>query len=108
LTIWSPDTCDCKIEYNRNTNWVKTFKKCRLHKRFDGQLLLDNVLEQNRRFNLAFGSIDLTEDQQKLIRTARDVNKLRIRVENLDNFDEHLPFEQPLTFFQNLRRVLRL
>jgi len=107
VTKWRPDTCDCEIEYNKNVNWISTIKKCRLHVRLNGQALLNAVTAQNRRFNLAF-SIAPTNPQLEIIYVAKSVNRLRIRTENLDNFDEHLPFEQPLTFFQNLRRVLRL
>jgi len=107
LTTWKPDTCDCKITYNNRINWVSTENKCRLHKSLNGQNLLDTVMAQNRRFNLAF-SINPTDNQLEIISISRQVNKLRIRTENLSNFDEHLPFEEPLTFFQNLRRLLRL
>ncbi len=107
MTTWSPDTCDCKIEYNKNIQWIRTIKVCRLHKNLKQQNLLGAVLAQNRRFNLSFGDI-LTENQEKLIILSKNVNKLRIRTEDLTNFDEELPFEQPLTFFQNLRKTLRL
>jgi len=107
LTIWVPSTCDCKLEYNDRVNWVKTWNKCRLHNSLDGQALLDTVMAQCRRFSYAFPNPQ-TDEQINLISNARGVNKMRIRTENLDNFDEHLPFEQPLSFFQNLRRLLRL
>jgi len=106
LTLWAADTCDCIIEYSKNLIWISTKKTCRLHKALRGQLLLDSVMAQNRRFNLAF-NLDPTNDQFEIIDVAKTVNRLRIRTENLDNFDEHLPFEQPLTFFQNLKRILR-
>jgi len=107
LTTWTCDTCDCVITYNNRINWVSTENKCRLHNSFNGQALLNEVMAQNRRFNTAF-SINPTDNQKEIISISRQVNKLRIRTENLNNFDEHLPFEQPLTFFQNLRRLLRL
>jgi len=107
-TTWTPTTCDCKLEFNRNTNWVSTIRKCKLHKRLDGQLLLEAVLAQNRRFNNAFSPNNPTLEQSGLIGLAQRVNRLRIRTENLDNFVELLPSQQPLSFFQNLRRLLRL
>jgi len=116
LTIWNPDTCDCRIEFNKRVNWIKTHNKCRLHKSLNGQNLLNEVLAQNRRFNTSIIIPDITDgiepspiirENLNRVKTARTVNKLRIRTENLDNFDEHLPIEQTLTFFQNLKRILR-
>lgn len=110
MTIWSPDTCDCVIEYNERINWIKSHKNCRLHSNLRNQTHLNTVLAQNRRFNLAFPNPQ-TENQIDLIKLSRRVNKLRIRVEptkNNPNFDEELPFEQSLTWFQNMRRVLRI
>jgi len=108
MTLWRPDTCDCIIEFNQNVQWIKTVKICRLHKTLRGQNLLDTVLAQNKRFNSAFGvGVIFTKPQEDLIINSKVVNKLRIRVENLDNFDEHLAFEKSLTFFQNLKRILR-
>jgi len=105
LTVWHPDSCDCILEYNRQINWISTIKKCRLHKRFDGQALLDNVLAQNRRFNLAIPNPTEVDFDETNI--SKEVNKLRIRKENLDNFHEHLPTHHDLTFFENLKRLLR-
>lgn len=110
MTIWSADTCDCRIEYNERINWIKSHNNCRLHSDLRNQTHLNTVLAQNRRFNLAFG-ISPTEDQDELIELSKRVNVLRIRAEptkNNPNFDEELPFEQSLSFFQNLRRVLRI
>jgi len=106
-TRWQSDTCDCIIDFNKNVQWLSTMKKCRLHKSLDRQTLLDSALSQSRRFNTALGQT-LTEEQIELIIVSKKVNKLRIRKENLTNFDEHLPFEKPLSFFQNLRRMLRI
>jgi len=110
--IWKPDTCDCIIEFNNRGNWIATKQNCKLHHSLRGQNLLNTVIGQNRRFNYAFGiGVEITENQSQIIGISRNVNKLRIRSEpTIDNpnFDEHLPFEQPLSFFQNLRRLLRL
>jgi len=106
MTVWKPDTCDCIIEYNDNINWVSTRKKCRLHKALNGQNLLNQVLAQNRRFNLALGDI---QDELDIEETnlSKEVNRLRILTErDLTNFDEELPTEETLTFFQNMKRIL--
>jgi len=110
LTIWQPDTCDCKIEFNRNVNWIKSYNNCRLHSNLRGQTHLDIVIAQNQRFNLALGIIQ-TDEQIELTVLSKRVNLLRIKTEptkNNPNFDEELPTEQTLTWFQNLRRVLRI
>jgi len=106
-TVFQPDTCDCVVSYNKNIQWVETIQTCRLHKNLRGQNLLDIITIQQHKFNFAFGS-QPTDAQLELMQVAKTVNKLRIRTENLTNFDEHLPFEKTLTFFQNLRRVLRI
>lgn len=106
MTIWSPDTCDCKIEYNSRINWVSTIQKCRLHKSLDGQNLLDSVLAQNRRFNLSHGS-EPTKEEFEDISTSKHINKERIRRENLDNFHEHVPEHHDLTFFERQKEILR-
>jgi len=108
--IWHPDTCDCIIEINHQWKWISTIQNCRLHSNQRAQGLLNNVMAQNRRFNYGFPDPQ-TDNQREIIQLSRTVNKLRIQNEptkNNPNFDEHLPFEKPLSFFQNLRRVLRL
>jgi len=110
MTVWTIDTCDCIIEFNKNVQWIKSINKCRHHIQ-NGQAHLNEVLAQNRRFNSAFG-IDPTENQMEIISTARELNKLRIRLEPRLNFDEHLPYEIPVepvnTWIVRLRRLLRL
>jgi len=107
LTIWSPDTCDCVLEYNKNIQWIRTINKCRLHNSLKNQNLLNAVLTQNRRFNLAHG-INPTQTEIDDLIVSKEVNKLRIRKENLDNFHEHIPEHHTPTFFENLRRRLRI
>jgi len=107
MTIWSPDTCDCVVEYNKKINWISTIRKCRLHQSLDRQDLLNAVLTQNRRFNLAHGINPTPTEIEDLI-LSKDINKQRIRKENLDNFHEHLPEHHTRSFFENLRRILRI
>jgi len=106
LTTWRPDSCDCIIEYNARINWIQTIQTCRLHRNLKGQLLLDTVLAQNQRFNLALGR-DLNDLQRDEIGISKEVNKRRIRAENLDNFHEHLAEHHDRTFFENLKDTLR-
>ena len=87
-TRWTVDSCDCIIDFNNNGNWVNSFKKCRHHNHLNGQAHLKTVQSQNRRFNSAFAD-PLTENQIELIIVAKQLNKLRIRVESKINFNEH-------------------
>jgi len=103
MTIWNPDTCDCKIEYNFKVRFVRTYKKCRLHDPLSAQSLLDAITAQNRRFNSSYPNPN--ERQQEVIARAKRVNVERIRTEDLTNFDEHLPHEP---FFSALRSLLGL
>ena len=48
MTIWSPETCACIIEYDDKANWCKTINKCDLHKEFSGKTLLEEVQKPNR------------------------------------------------------------
>jgi len=108
-TQWSSDTCDCIIQYNGRVQWIKSVKHCRLHKNLNGQNHLDTAMAMNKRFNFALG-IDYNadnQDYQDLI-ISKEINKRRIRTENLDNFHEHLPDHHTPTFLENLRNFLRL
>jgi len=102
-TIWSPDTCDCKIEFNPQYIWIKTHRKCRLHKSLDGQLLIDEIKLQNHRFQTE-SLIDIDLEEAAI---SRQVNKERIRKENLDNFHEHLPQDHELTFFCESKKDIK-
>jgi len=106
VTRWNPDTCDCIIEYNQNIMWTNTIQKCRLHRSLDGQNLLNSVIAQSQRFNLSHGR-NPTEIEIDDIVISRQINKERIRKENLDNYHEHLPEHHDRTFFENLKRILR-
>ena len=54
-TIWSPDTCDCKIKYDHDGNWIESMNKCNLHKNLpSNRAHLTVVLAHNRAFNFAF------------------------------------------------------
>jgi len=105
MTTWFSDTCDCQLEFNKDVMWSKTLRKCRLHKSIDGQNLLNTALAMNQRFNLSLG-LNLTDLQKSEITISKQVNRKRIRSENLDNYHEHLPEHHDLTFFENLKRII--
>jgi len=110
MTIrWYPDTCDCILEYNKNVNWTASIQYCRLHKSLRGQTHLDTVLAQNQRFNLALGSDILNEDELRILILTKQINKKRIKIENLTNFVEDLPDrpeELSVGFWENIRNRL--
>jgi len=105
--FWISDCCECHFKVTNTFQWIKSLHNCRLHKALKGQSHLDAVMAQNRRFNLSLGR-DLNETQVLKIDEAKEVNVLRIKKEDLTDFDEHLPHEFPtITFFQNLKKILR-
>jgi len=99
--IWVPDTCDCKIEFDDNTQHIRTYLKCRLHKPLKRQTLLDEVIAYNQSFNLSFGD-EPDEDQQELIILSKRVTKLKIR---LGDFTGELPTQGSLTKLKNFLRL---
>jgi len=105
IITWRPYVCDCIISYNQNIVWVESIQKCRLHKRLNGQFHLDTVLSMAHRFDRSHG-LEPTELEEREIELSRTINKMRIRVENLDNFHEHLPDHHDLTFFENLKDII--
>jgi len=59
-TRWAPDTCECVVEYSwdpkktgeeRKHTFAKAIKKCVLHKKHSGQLLLNAIVEHNQEIN---------------------------------------------------------
>jgi len=79
-TVWSPDTCDCKIEYEWNTDDSASSRKhtvskilnvCEAHKDLaDNATKFLSVLEENQRKNILYGKIvenidSVTEEKTK-------------------------------------------
>lgn len=91
MTIWKPDTCDCKIEYNDNIKHVRTYARCNLHRQLKDQTLLDAVISYNQSFNLTFGRDELTEDESRIISLAKQVTKLKIRQGDFSELPPTLP-----------------
>lgn len=66
VTRWSPDTCECILEYEwdetedegtRLLAYKKTIKTCPEHGALVGQSLYDQVLSENTRKNFTLGEI---------------------------------------------------
>jgi len=104
LTIWKPDTCDCKIEYNADLNHIKTFVKCRLHQPLKNQDLLNAVIAYNQSFNLAFGAGELSKEEETIISLSKSVTKMKIRQ---GDFSELPPIIANESIITRLRNFLR-
>lgn len=59
-TLWSPDTCDCQVEYDLDEGSegnledfrnIKAVKTCKLHAELVGDELMRRVLDRNRSKN---------------------------------------------------------
>ena len=82
MTIWKPDTCDCRLEYDDNVNFVKSYKKCKLHIVIpDGQGLLNAILAHNQGFNKRLnwvnGKVLDSEMEQNSLEKALEKQRIR-------------------------------
>ena len=58
VTRWSPDTCDCIIEYNPDVSLSKLLKVCELHQTEETESIVFNtILEENPRKNRSLKEI---------------------------------------------------
>ncbi len=80
MTIWSPDSCNCKIEYDSTVNWIKTHNRCNhpAHKNANGQAHLTVVIAHNQAFNMKHGEFP-TETQQEEISKDKADERSRIK-----------------------------
>jgi len=78
MPIYTPDTCLCKIEYDKNIKWIQTLITCKLHEGKTKQTLLNAILSHNRSFNLKYGEKP-SEIQEKLVIKDKEAEKKRIK-----------------------------
>ena len=57
VTRWSPDTCECVIEYNEDGTLSKLVKACDAHSGGTETTVYQTVLEENPRKNKSFKEI---------------------------------------------------
>jgi hypothetical protein len=57
VTRWSPDTCECVIEYNDDGTLSNVVKACDAHKGDNDEVVFQNVKEENPRKNNAVKEI---------------------------------------------------
>jgi hypothetical protein len=91
VTRWSPDTCDCVVEYSWDSEVPQdervhiphtVLKQCEAHKNKPLAVLHDELKEENQRKNIALGEIikhfpDLALTDQNGEKTSPDPNKIK-------------------------------
>jgi hypothetical protein len=119
MTVWKPLTCSCEIEFNDGDgNWVRTIKKCNLHKEYTGQKLLDEVRKHNIQNSKRgepgvmefYLGVNFEPDWLKQVRKHPSVEKIREAEFNLGCISEHHPtqkeFQYALSNFLNSSRSI--
>jgi hypothetical protein len=75
MTLWSPDTCGCKIEYDDNIQVTKVHLKCAKHASTpDDGTHLAVVLAHNRKKNMVFNAITMRGAKAKGLSVSYDAN----------------------------------
>ena len=76
MASWSPDTCECMLEFsklpNTKENFIKFIKKCKIHNK------VEEVILHNQTFNLKFGN-NPTNLHIKEIHNNKSKEKERIK-----------------------------
>jgi hypothetical protein len=71
MTRWSPDTCDCVVEYDNNLQVTAVINRCKKHQDTANDAVhLSTVLAHNRRKNTV---LNATRDHLKEIGLSPDV-----------------------------------
>lgn len=81
MTEFSPDTCNCIVDIQRKGDtfeFLEWINKCEIHKNFDAQQLLDEILIHNNAINTKFGNKP-NQIQMDQIKLDRRTEMLRIR-----------------------------
>lgn len=72
-----PNTCPCKIEVDEYFHFVSYFARCALHREFEGDGLLREILAHNNSFNARVRPDWTPEQRENLIMEMRN-EKIRI------------------------------
>jgi len=43
MTVWKHLTCECIIQYDERFRWVMTYRTCKIHRKFSGQKLFEEI-----------------------------------------------------------------
>jgi hypothetical protein len=108
ITTWSPDTCECVLEYewddavpeNERTHAiVNVVKKCEFHQHHsDKDAHFDDVLNENRHKNQVLAEIlkNLPEDEKNIsVKNGRNVTTFKVNPKW--KFDENRVLQVELT-----------
>jgi len=116
-TTWSPDTCDCKIEYewdsdvaekDRTHSVSKILKVCDAHKNLVGDSAKYNqVLDENQRKNIVYGKIidNITDVVDEKLVDGKTVKELKIGVNYGWSFDKDRNLVLDLTGFSSSNKT---
>jgi hypothetical protein len=117
MTIWRPLTCPCELEIDGN-KWIKTIKKCSLHKEYTGQKLLNEVSKHNKEngppedpgFMTFFVGLDFDPDWMKSVAKFPSLEKINESKFNLESMSKYNPtdkeFQYTLSNFLNSSRSI--
>lgn len=79
MISWMPDTCQCVLEIKldgNNVNFIGWIQKCQIHKNFNNQALVVQILLHNRGFGISLNA-SLREKQENILNKRNE--KARIR-----------------------------
>ena len=63
--LWGSDCCLCIVEVEFigvNVNFINWIRKCDIHKTFSGQILVDNVVTQCRKYQIVANATRTQKD----------------------------------------------
>lgn len=88
-TIFSPDTCDCVVEYSSviidgdgDLEFVRMINACALHGKNKDKNTYKKMLSHNRSFNMKYGD---TPSDKQVIEIINDKRLEKERIKNLKN-----------------------
>lgn len=117
VTTWRPDTCDCEIEYewdtdDNQTNRVHTFKqankKCQFHVSVNGNAHWNQVLDENQTKNKVEALVleNFSELIEEVINSAGDkIKRLKPAVQYKWSFNQNRKLEVDFTGMDNNQRI---
>jgi hypothetical protein len=103
--IWKPLTCPCELEIE-GEKWIRTIKKCRLHKEYTGQILLNAVRSHNKENSpieepgiiTFFVSFDFVPDWLKPVAKVPSLEKIREANFNLESMSKYHPVDKEFQY----------
>jgi hypothetical protein len=105
MTIWRPLTCPCELEIDGD-KWIKTIKKCSLHKEYTGQKLLNVVSKHIKEnspsgeagFMTFFVGLDFEPDWMKSVARLPSLEKINEAKFNLESMKKYHPTDKEFQY----------